>query len=172
MKKKGRAIARPSPPLDPPLVAFVKNANKRKTKILDLIYSDVCGPMRIKTHGDASYFVTFIYDACAKAWMYVLKSKDQIFEVFKDFHANFEKKTRKFLKCIHMDNGGEYTSKMFKEYCSKHDIRHQKTVSYTPQYNGVAERMNHTIVERVMSMLSLTDLPNYFVEKRCGPLAT
>ena len=71
-------------------VAFIKNANKNKTEILDLIYSDVCGPMSIKTHGGASYFVIFIDDASGKVWICVLKSKDQLFEVFKDFLAEIE----------------------------------------------------------------------------------
>jgi len=44
-------------------------------------------------------------------------------EVFKDFHVKVERKIKKLFKCIHTDNGGEYTSKMFKEYSSKHDLR-------------------------------------------------
>ena len=56
-------------------------------------YSDVCGPMSIKTHGGASYFITFIDDTSRKVWMYVLKSKDQVFEVFKDFQDKIERKT-------------------------------------------------------------------------------
>jgi len=71
-------------------VAYVKKTNKKKTEILDLIYSEMCGPMSVKTHGDASYFVIFIDDASGKVWICVLKSKDQLFEVFKDFHVEIE----------------------------------------------------------------------------------
>lgn len=41
---------------------------------------------------------------------------------------------------------------MFESYCAKHGIRHEKTVPYTPQHNGVAERMNRTIAERTCSL--------------------
>jgi len=71
--------------------------------------------MHIKSHVGASYFITIIHDESRKVWVYVLKSNNQVFEVFKDFHAKVERKIGKLLKC-HMDNDGEYTSKMFKEY--------------------------------------------------------
>ena len=87
--------------------------------------------MSIKTHGGAFYFVTFIGDASRKVWVYILKSKDQVFEVFKDFHSTVKRKTEKLLKCIHTDNGDEYISKMYKEYCSKHGIRYQKSIPHT-----------------------------------------
>ena len=61
-----------------------------------------------------------------------------------------------------MDNGGEYISKEFKEYFSKHGIRHEKTVPSIPQHNGVVERINRTIVEKVRSMLKLAKLPKPF----------
>ena len=70
-----------------------------------------------------------------------------------------ERETSKKLKCLRSDNGGEYTSREFRAYCSAHDIKHEKTVPRTPQHNGIAERMNRTIVERVRCMLSLAKLP-------------
>ena len=45
------------------------------------------------------------------------------------------------LKRLRIDNGGEYISKKFKEYCFKHGIMHKKTVPGTPHHNGVVERM-------------------------------
>ena len=60
------------------------------------------------------------------------------------------------------DNEGEYTSNEFKSYCSEKGIRHEKTVPSTPQKNGVAERMNNTIVEKVRYMLRMTNMPKSF----------
>ena len=81
-------------------------------------------------------------------WIYVLKFKDQIFKVFEDFHAKVERKTGKLLKCTHTDNDGEYSSKIFKDIASNmaYDT---KNISHTPLHNGVAERLNRTIFERV-----------------------
>ncbi|KAE8892459.1 hypothetical protein PF005_g19859 [Phytophthora fragariae] len=58
------------------------------------------------------------------------------------FKADMENATGRKIKRIRSDNGGEYTGRLFKEYLSKQGIRHEKTVPYTPQQNGLAERMN------------------------------
>ena len=56
------------------------------------------------------------------------------------------------------DNGEEYISKDFQDFCAKRGIKRQLTTLYTPAQNGVAERMNRTIQERVTSMLSMANL--------------
>ncbi|CAA0840499.1 Unknown protein [Striga hermonthica] len=65
------------------------------------------------------------------------------------------------LKCIRIDNGGEYCGP-FDEYCRQQGIRHQKTPPKTPQLNGLAERMNRTLVERLRCLLSQSQLPRSF----------
>lgn len=71
------------------------------------------------------------------------------------------KERGKKLKCIRADNGGEYRGP-FEKYCKDYGIKLQKTVPKTPQENGVAERMNRTIVERIRCMLSHAKLPKLF----------
>lgn len=73
-----------------------------------------------------------------------------------------ERETRKKLKCLCSDNGYEYTSKEFDAYYMRHDIRHEKIVLRIPQYNGVAEMMNYKILEKVRSMMNMTNLPKPF----------
>ncbi|KAM1261526.1 hypothetical protein ACFX2G_027395 [Malus domestica] len=123
---------------------------------------DVCGPMEVESLGRNKYFVTYIDDASRKVWVYLLKSKDQVFQTFQEFHAMVEREIGKPLKCLRSDNGGEYTSHQFREYCVKHGIRHEKTVPGTPQHNGVAERMNRTIMEKVRCMLRTAKLSKQF----------
>ena len=89
----------------------------------------------------ALFFVTFIDDCSRKLWVYVLKAKDQVLGVFKQFQASAEGETGKKVKCIHTDNGGEYCGP-FDEYCKHQGIRHQKTPPKNFQLNGLAERMN------------------------------
>ena len=60
------------------------------------------------------------------------------------------------------DNGGEYTSARFEELLKCEGIRHERTIPRTPEQNGVAERMNRTLVEMVRSMLSDAKLPQRF----------
>uniref|UniRef100_A0A2N9EW40 Integrase catalytic domain-containing protein n=1 Tax=Fagus sylvatica TaxID=28930 RepID=A0A2N9EW40_FAGSY len=139
-----------------------RRSSTRKSNVLDLVYSDVCGPIEVESLGGNRYFVTFIDDASRKVWVYVLKTKDQVFQLFKKFHAMVEREKGKSLKCLRTDNGGEYTSNEFENYCSEYGIRHEKTVPGTPQHNGVAERINRTIVEKVRCMLRMAKLPKSF----------
>jgi hypothetical protein len=66
------------------------------------------------------------------------------------------------LKCLRSDNGGEYCSKEFDDYCSYHGIRRENIVPRTPQENGVSERMNRTIMECARSMRLHAGLPLQF----------
>ncbi|GKU85719.1 hypothetical protein SLEP1_g345 [Rubroshorea leprosula] len=142
-------------------VSFQKNLTRKENKV-DLVCSDVCGPLEVESFGANKYFVTFIDDATRKTWVYLLQNKSQVFKYFQYYHAMVERETGLKLKCLRTNNGGEYTSKEFRDYCSKHGMRHEKTVPGTPQHNGVAERMNRTIVEKVRCMLRMTTLPKPF----------
>ncbi|CAA0824771.1 Unknown protein [Striga hermonthica] len=109
--------------------------------------------MEVESLGGSRYFVRFINDSSRKLWVYFLRIKDQVFQYIKRFHAMVERQTGKPLKCLRSDNGGKYTSHKFKNYCVVHGIRHEKTVPGTPQHNGVAERINKTIMEKLRCML-------------------
>ena len=80
-------------------VSFHKNVASRKENVLELIHS-CCGPFKVRTHGGALYFVTFIDDYSRKVWAFLLKTKDQVLEVFKHFQAMVERETWQKLKCI------------------------------------------------------------------------
>ncbi|KAG7553078.1 Zinc finger CCHC-type superfamily [Arabidopsis thaliana x Arabidopsis arenosa] len=143
------------------MVSFKSSVPSRKPKVLDLVHSDVCGPMKTKSLGGASYFVTFIDDHSRKLWVFTMRTKDQVLGYFKQFVALVERQTGKKLKCIRSDNGGEYSGP-FDVYCKEHGIRHQFTPPKTPQLNGLAERMNRTIVERMRCLISQSGLAMTF----------
>jgi len=88
-------------------VSFKKHPPSKKSELLDLVHSDVCGPLKVNSFTSALYFVTFINDCSKKLWVYVLKTNDQILEKFKEFHVLVERQSGKKLKCICTDNGGE-----------------------------------------------------------------
>ena len=85
-----------------------------------------------------------------------------MFQKFVEWKALVEKSTSKRLKVLRSDNGGEYLSSEFRDYLSREGIRHELTIPKTPQQNGVAERMNRTLVESVRSMLIDAHLPHKF----------
>jgi transposase InsO family protein len=84
----------------------------------------------------------------------MLRGKADVFTIFKQFRALVEKSTGRSIKCLRTDNGGEFMSMEFENYCKEFGIDRNKTTAYTPQQNGVFECMNMTLLERERSMLS------------------
>jgi transposase InsO family protein len=53
---------------------------------------------------------------------------------------------------LRRDNGTKYTSNEFTSFCKDKGIVNEFTVPYTPEQNGVSERMNRKIVEKARTM--------------------
>ena len=139
-----------------------KKSSWRAKEVLELIHSDICGPITPVTTSGVRYVLCFIDDHSRKAWAYFLKEKSEAFSYFKEFKKKVETETEKLIKCLRTDRGGEYTSTEFSEFCKEHGIRRQLTTAYTPQQNGVAERKNRTVMNMVRSMLSMRKVPRIF----------
>jgi transposase InsO family protein len=114
--------------------------------------------MPVKSLGGALYYLTFIDDYSRKTWLYLLKSKDEVFIKFQEFKAEIENLMNKKIKTLRTDNGGEYTSKEFVAFYKSAGIRRELTVPHNPQQNGLAERKNRSIEETVKSLLNDQDL--------------
>ena len=141
---------------------FPPRQGKRSSTPLEIVHTDVCGKLNVKSLGGAQYFLTFIDDSTHYVWIYVLKRKDEVFTKFCEWKAMVENSTGCKLKTLRSDNGGEYTSAEFTDYLKREGIRHELTIPKTPEQNGVAERMNRTLVEMVRSMLSDSKAPSRF----------
>lgn len=142
--------------------SFPKESTTRATKPLELIHTDVCGPIKPNSFGKNKYFLLFIDDYSRKTWVYFLKEKSEVFENFKKFKALVEKESGLSIKAMRSDRGGEFTSNKFNKYCEDHGIRRPLTVPRSPQQNGVAERKNRTILNMVRSMLKSKKMPKEF----------
>ncbi len=158
--------------------AIPKKSQARAARLLELVDSDVNGPLEVPSLGGSRYFVTFIDDFSRWTSLYTMKDKSETFDCFKKYHSHAERhtgakirsvnvirrtrKTAEELKELRADNGGEYLSNEFKSYLEDHGIQHQLTIAYTPQQNGVAERMNRTLVDCVRSLLHTTKLDKKF----------
>ncbi|KAG8482828.1 hypothetical protein CXB51_024043 [Gossypium anomalum] len=116
-------------------VRFTKGIHNIKGT-LEYIHSDLWGPSKVASRGGANYMLTFIDD--------------------------FSRKTGKQIKYLRTDNGLEFYSDDFNRLCKSEGIMRHLTVRHTPQKNGVAERMNRTIMEKVRCMLSNANLPKSF----------
>jgi transposase InsO family protein len=141
---------------------FPMHIDKRKQEILELVHTDVCGPMQTRSLGGAYYFLIFIDDITRYTWVYFMRNKSDVFEYFKEFKNMVEKQTGKSIKILRSDQGGEYTSGAFIRYCKNNEIQQQFTVPHTPQQNGVAERKNRTLVECARSIIKGKNISNGF----------
>lgn len=133
--------------------ASFNHTGSRAKNLLDLVHSDVCGPMENSSIDGARYFLTFIDDHSRKVFVYFLKAKSDVFETFKNFKQMAENQTERKIKVIRSDGGKEYCNHEFENFCKRSGIVHQKTNAYTPEQNGVSERMNRTLVERAKCMI-------------------
>jgi transposase InsO family protein len=134
-------------------VSYMKSSPNRAKQVLEVVHSDVCGPMQTPTFGGKRYFVTFIDDKSHFCVVYLLRNKSEVAAKFAEFVAFAETQTGKRVKVLRSDNGGEYTSGAMAKFCSDRGIVQKFTPPYTPQLNGVAERMNRTLVECARCML-------------------
>eukprot|EP00253_Pinus_taeda_P032558 PITA_32558 len=109
------------------------SSDNRATVILDLIHSNVSGQMSHVSLSGYEYYVLFIDDHSRRTWIYFLKTKSEVFKLFKEFRALVETQTGRKIKSLRSDNGGEYTLGDFVDYCAEAGIRREFTVPYNPQ---------------------------------------
>ena len=129
---------------------------------LQLVHSDVCGPMSVSSVGGSRYFVSFTDDFTRYCRGYFMKQKSEVFEKFKQYEAEVTNTTGQNIKTLRTDNGGKYTSTEFKTYLRKRGICHELSCPHTPQQNGVSERLNRTLQEMGLSQLLHSALPRCF----------
>jgi hypothetical protein len=80
--------------------SFPKENTWRANHILQLVHSDICGPLNPTSNSHKRYFITFTDDFSRKTWVYFLVEKSETIEVFKRFKAKVEKETEKFIQCF------------------------------------------------------------------------
>ena len=112
---------------------------RRAQELLELIHTDVCGPMLTQVKGGYEYFITFTNDYSRYGYVYLMRRKFEAFEKFKEFRAEVENQLGKHIKAIRSDRGGEYLLGDFKDYLTQNWIVSQLTAPSTPQQNGVTE---------------------------------
>ncbi|KAL0406291.1 UNVERIFIED_CONTAM: Retrovirus-related Pol polyprotein from transposon TNT 1-94 [Sesamum latifolium] len=130
--------------------------------LLDLVHTDVYGPLSILARGGFSYLIIFTDDHSRYGYVYLMRYKYEAFGRFKEYRLEVENQTNRKIKALRSDRGGEYLSGEFIDYLKENGILSQWTPPRTPQLNGVAERMNRTLLDMVRSMMSFTELPPSF----------
>jgi transposase InsO family protein len=141
---------------------FMTTTLQRATTSLEVLYSDVCGPIEVPTIGGKKYFVSFIDEFSKKMWVYSLDKKSEVLTVFEKFKRLVEKESGHSIKFLRTDGGGEYSSVELKMFCETRGISHEITPPYTPQHNGLAKRRNKTIMNTCRTILKGKGVPQRF----------
>jgi len=89
---------------------------ERATDLLELIHTDVCGPMSTTARGGYHYFITFTDDFSRYGYVYLMRHKSETFEKFKEFQSEVENQRGKKIKALRSDRGGEYLSHEFSDH--------------------------------------------------------
>jgi 5'-3' exoribonuclease 2 len=100
---------------------------------LDYIHSDCWGPARVESIGGHRYFLSIIDDYSRMTWIFVMKHKSDAFGKFKEWKTLVENQTGKKVKRLRTDNGLEFCSSEFDEFCKDQGIARHHTVRHTPQ---------------------------------------
>ena len=135
-----------------------KMSESKSKQVGDLIHADVCGPMEIESLGGSCYLLLFKDDYSSYVIIYYLKNKSEVSKCFEGFILKKKNETGKIIKILRTDNGLEFINNKMSELTQKYGIKHERTVPYTPQQNGKAERENRTLVEAARTILIKSNL--------------
>ncbi|KAK7605374.1 hypothetical protein V9T40_007232 [Parthenolecanium corni] len=133
------------------------SSHTKVSEPLELVSSDVCCA-NLPSYCDNRYFVTFVDHFTNFVVIYVLKHKSGVFSVFREYEARTRNKFGRGIQRLRTDNGTEYVSEEFESYCAEKGIVCERTIPYTPQMNGKAERLNRTLVEKARCLLHQSGL--------------
>lgn len=118
--------------------------------------------MEVNSLGGSRFYLVLEDDFSRMVFVYFLKHKNQALSCFKEFKIMAENQTNVKIKTLRTDNGGEFCSLLFEKFLTDNGIIHQKTNPYTPQQNGMSERMNRTLVEKARCLLFDAELDKSF----------
>ena len=142
---------------------------EQATRPLQRVFTDFAGPLKEASLGGNLYLLTFTDDYSRKTWVYTTKTRTELYERFKEWKQNVEKESGLQLVALRSDKGGEFNK--LEEKIKQGGVEMEYTVAYTPEQNGVAERLNRTIFTMVRAMLFEAGLPDKFWEVAVGTAA-
>ena len=109
-----------------------KSKNYYFEEVLELVHTNLCGPIGIESYSGEKFFILFVDDYSRMMTVMYLKEKLEAFQKFKWYLARVENETGKNLKCLRSDRGGEFISNEFNEFCIERGIKRQLLAPDTP----------------------------------------
>lgn len=141
---------------------FPKVSNRQTESILDIVHSDVCGPMQTTTPGGKRYVLTMIDDYSGYTEVYLLAHKSEVFRHVKEYIEAIKTKFNRKPKTLRSDRGKEYVNNQMSDYLKEEGIKMELTAPFSPQQNGKAERKNRYLIEMARCMIIGSGLPKRY----------
>lgn len=130
-------------------------------EVLGVVVCDLYGPFTYKGLNDGKYVLTFIdaYSRFNKIYVIPAKESKITLECLKEFIVWSERQTAKRLKVIRSDNGREFINEDWIQYSKVMGFELQSTIANHPESNGIAERFNRVLGERIRCIFCDSGLP-------------
>ncbi|GKC23544.1 retrotransposon protein, putative, ty1-copia subclass [Tanacetum coccineum] len=116
--------------------------------VINYVHSELWGPSQVESLGGKRYFLSIVHDYSRRVWVYILRFKHKAFGKFKEWKQLVKNQTGRIVKKLRTDNGLEFCNQEFEQLCIESGIARHLTVTGTPQQNGLAERMNRTLMDK------------------------
>ena len=125
----------------------------------DLVHSDVWGPAPTPTMGGCRYFIIFIDDFSRFTWIYLLKNRSEIPQIYINFATMIHTQFSKCIKTFRRDNASEYRDSKLLSFLAKQGTTSEFSCPGTSQQNGRAERKHRHILDSIRAMLFSSSCP-------------
>ena len=135
---------------------------KKPRSVLEIVSSDVAGPISPETYDGFKYYVSFTDHFSRFSVVYLIKTKGEVFEKFLEYEAKMTAQCKSKISHFRSDNGGEYSSNEIKKFCRQKGIQLDYTVARNPEQNGVSERLNQTVMNMARCLLNDAHLDKSF----------
>ncbi|KAL4019197.1 hypothetical protein IC575_022842 [Cucumis melo] len=129
-----------------PALSFPKSASLCD-KPFGLIHSDIWGPAPCPTVNGYRYFVLFIDDYSRFTWIYFLRNRSSLYQIYVDFANMIQTQFSSKIKILRTDNAMEYKDSRFLSFLAQQGTLIQRSCPHTSQQNGRAERKHRHILD-------------------------
>ncbi|KAL0536937.1 hypothetical protein IC582_025900 [Cucumis melo] len=131
-------------------------------KPFGLIHSDIWGPAPCPTVNGYRYFVLFIDDYSRVTWIYFLRNRSSLYQIYVDFANMVQTQFSSTIKILRTDNAMEYKDSRFLSFLAQKGTLIQRSCPHTSQQNGRAERKHRHILDSVRAQLLSGSCPKKF----------
>ena len=133
-------------------------SSNREVEALAMVHTDLIGPITPTEYDGSKYCLLLTDDATRVTDGQLFKTKADVEDAIRRYTNRMERQLKRKFQAFRSDNGGEYVSKRLQRWAKEKGIRWEFTVPYNPRQNGVSERANWTILERMQTMLLAANL--------------